>query len=164
MKSYTVRFAHLEELPIAMEGNVIFEGDKVGKMGSSGQSKFNHLHIDVIEGLLNKIVRLNEIGYEPEKTYKPNIKQLNYFIDDELFGVKPVITTPFYDPEYKVKYKKDHPAYDLVPEDRHEKNRYSDLKKEHFTIYWNRSKKGTILKKGFDDGGYGFYILIGFEV
>ena len=51
MKTYTVRFAHLQELPIAKIADVIFPGDKVGKMGTTGQSKFPHLHIDVIEGL-----------------------------------------------------------------------------------------------------------------
>ena len=79
----------------------------------------------------------------------------NYFIDDELFGIKPIITTYFYDPAYKIKYKKDHPGYDIIPIDRHDTD-------EHFNIYWNRSKTGVILAKGFD-AGYGNYILIGFE-
>jgi len=155
MDSYTVRFAHLKEEPIAKIGNVIFQGDKVGTMGSTGASKFNHLHIDVIEGLIKKIVRLEEIGYEDNYSYQPNIKQLNYFIDDELFGIKPVITTPFYDPGYEILFNNHHPAYDIVPKDRHETY-------EHFSIYWNRSKSGVILDKGFDVG-YGNYILIGFE-
>jgi len=155
MKSYTVRFAHLQELPIPKLGDVIFPGDKVGRMGTTGQSKFPHLHIDVVEGLQDKIIRLSKIGYEREHIYKPNIKQLNYFIDDELFGIKPVITTAYYDPEYKVKYKKDHPGYDIVPENRHRT-------KDNYNIYWNRSKTGIMLAKDFDDG-YGFYILIGFE-
>ena len=155
MKRYTVRFAHLKETPIPKVGDIIYRGDKVGRMGSTGQSTANHLHIDVIETLQNKIIRLKEIGYEKEK-YKPNIEQLNYFIDDELFGIKPIITTYFYDPEYKVKYKKDHPGYDLIPIDRHDTD-------EHFNIYWNRSKTGIILDVNFD-AGYGNYILIGFEV
>ena len=58
MKSYTVRFAHLQELPIPKLGDVIFPGDKVGRMGTTGQSKFPHLHIDVVEGLQDKIIRL----------------------------------------------------------------------------------------------------------
>ena len=156
MNTYTVRFAHLEELPIAKKSDVIFRGDKVGRMGSTGKSTLNHLHIDVIESLIDHIVRLKEIGYEPEKAYCPNIEQLNYFIDKELFGINPIITTYFYDPAYKIKWKKDHPAYDLIPIDRHDTN-------EHFSIYWNRSKIGVILNSGFDDG-YGFYILIGFEI
>lgn len=162
MKTYTVRFAHLEELPIAKPGDVIFEGDKVGEMGSTGKSTANHLHIDVVESLIKHIIRLKEIGYEEGKSYRPNIKQLNYFIDKELFGIKPLITTYFYDPQYKIDWDKDHPGYDVVPIDRLEKSRYTDLKKEHFSIYWNRSKIGTILATGFDKG-YGFYILIGFE-
>ena len=152
MTAFTVRFAHLKEIPIPMPGDIIFRGDKVGNMGSTGQSSANHLHIDVIEGLVKHIVRLSEIGYEEGKSYLPNIEQLNYFVDDELFGVPPIVTTSFYDPFYGV----DHPGYDLVPEDRHETDK-------HFGMYWNRSKTGVILNKGFDSG-YGNYILIGFEV
>jgi hypothetical protein len=125
-------------------------------MGSTGDSKFNHLHIDVIESLIDRIIRLEEIGYEKEQSYKPNIEQLNYFIDDELFGIKPIITTYFYDPQYKKDRGKNHGAYDLVPEDRHRTE-------DHFSIYWNRSKTGVILKTGFDKIGYGNYILIGYE-
>lgn len=156
MKSYTVRFAHLQELPIPKLGDVIFPGDKVGRMGTTGQSKFAHLHIDVVEGLQDKIIRLSKIGYEVEHIYKPNIRQLNYFVDDDLFGIKPIITSYFYDPDYKQRFGKDHPALDLVPENRHRT-------KDNYNIYWNRSKTGIILAKGFDDDGYGYYILIGFE-
>ena len=162
MKTYTVRFAHLEEIPIPKVGDIIFQGDKVGRMGSTGKSTANHLHIDVVEGLVNRIIRLKEIGYEESKAYLPNIEQLNHFIDDELFGIKPLITTYFYDPQYKIDWDKDHPGYDVVPIDRLEKDRYTDLKKEHYNVYWNRSKTGVILAVGFDEG-YGNYILIGFE-
>lgn len=154
MKTYTVRFAHLEEIPIPLTGDVIFRGDKVGRMGNTGKSTAAHLHIDVIEGLIDHIVRLKDIGYETENEYMPNIVQLNHFLDSELFGIKPIITTYFYDPDYKVKYGKNHPCYDIIP---------SDYKiKDHYNIYWNRSKTGIILSKGFDNG-YGNYMLIGFE-
>ena len=156
MKTFTVRFAHLVEIPIPKIGDVIFRGDKVGRMGSSGQSSANHLHIDVVESLVDRIIRLEEIGYESDKIYQPNIRQLNYFIDDELFDIKPVITTYFYDPEYKVTRGKNHPGYDLVPEDRLKTS-------DHFNIYWNRSRTGVILDVGYDKG-YGNYILIGFEI
>lgn len=156
MKAYTVRFAHLEEIPIPLAGDIIFRGDKVGRMGNTGNSTANHLHIDVVEGLVNRIIWLKDIGYEEGKAYSPNIEQLNHFIDDELFGIKPVITTYFYDPQYKIDWNRDHPGYDLIPIDRHDTD-------EHFSIYWNRSKTGIILAKGFDKG-YGNYILIGFEV
>ena len=154
MKTYTVRFAHLEEIPIPNVGDIIFRGDKVGRMGNTGKSTADHVHMDVVEGLVNRIIRLKEIGYEEEKAYLPNIEQLNYFIDDELFGIDPVITTYFYDPQYKIDWNKDHPGYDLVPFD------YDT--QDHYNIYWNRTKTGVILAKGFDNG-YGNYILIGFE-
>ncbi len=153
---YTVRFAHLKKPSDFKEGEIVNKGMIVGTMGSSGQSVKNHLHIDVVEGTITKIVRLQEIGYEPEKSYIPNIRQLNYFIDEKLFGIKPVITTHFYDPKYKTLFKKEHPAYDIVPKDRHRS-------KQHYNISWNRSKKGTVLKMGYDKNGYGYYILIGYE-
>ena len=112
------------------------------------------LQFPELKTLINRIIRLKEIGYEEGKSYLPNIEQLNYFIDDELFGIDPVITTYFYDPKYKIDWNKDHPCYDVVPSD------YDT--QDHYSIYWNRSKTGVILAKGFDNG-YGNYILIGFE-
>ena len=155
MGNFTVRFAHLEKIPDFKEGDAVHRNMKIGRMGSSGQSVRNHLHIDVIEGYVNKIIRLQEIGYETEKSYVPNIRQLNYFIDEKLFKIALVVTTHFYDPEYKVLFKKDHPAYDVVPKDRHRS-------KKHFDIFWNRSKKGIVSKVGYDEKGYGNYILIGY--
>lgn len=152
---YTVRFAHLKYLPAFNPGNKINRHEIVGIMGSTGQSDASHLHIDVVEGLVNKIIRLSEIGYEKEKKYTPNVKQLNFFIDDELFNYSFLITTFFYDPTYKQQFGKDHPGYDIVPSDR-------QISEEHHYIYWNRSKPGTVLAVG-EDGGYGNYILIGFE-
>ena len=153
---YTVRYSHLKELPDFEAGGIIHRNMLIGKMGSSGESTKDHLHIDVIEGTIDKLIRLQKIGYEPEKSYIPNIRQLNYFIDKGLFKFEFVITTPFYDPEYKILRKKDHPGYDVVPKDRHRT-------KKHFDIFWNRSKKGTVLKVGYDEKGYGNYILIGYE-
>ncbi len=151
---YTVRFAHLEKLPDFIEGQKIIEGNKIGTMGSTGQSQFSHLHMDLVEGFVKILLRLKDIGYD--KIYKPNIKQLNYFIDEELFKIGPVITSYFYDPEYKEMFGKDHPGYDLVPKDRHKS-------KSHFDIFWNRTKEGKVLSVGYDEKGYGNYILIGFE-
>lgn len=155
MKAFTVRFAHLESLPEYKKSDVIFRGDKIGRMGSSGQSKHPHLHIDVVESLIDRIIRLRSIGYESQ-SYEPNIEQLNHFIDSELFDTQVFITSYFYDPDYKKTFGKDHPAYDVVPKDRHETKR-------HFDIFWNRTKSGIILNVGFDEIGYGNYILIGFE-
>ena len=153
---YTVRFAHMEDLPNFKEGDIIHRNMLIGKMGSSGQSKKPHLHIDVIEGFVPKLIRLQRIGYEPEKAYVPNIRQLNYLTDKGLFKFDLIITTYFYDPEYTILFKKDPPAYDVVPKDSHRS-------KKHFDIFWNRSKKGTVLKVGYDEKGYGNYILIDYE-
>ena len=152
---YTVRYAHLKEAPELKEGDSVSRGDKIGTMGSTGQSKFNHLHMDCVKGFVDKLIRLSEIGYGKEG-YTPDIIQLNYFVDSELFNFEPVITTYFYEPGYKTTYGKNHPGYDIVPGDRHKTA-------DHFSIYWNRSKIGTVLKTGYDAVGYGNYILIGFE-
>jgi murein DD-endopeptidase MepM/ murein hydrolase activator NlpD len=155
MKKYTVRFAHLVEIPDFRINFQIVFGNCIGTMGSSGKSRFNHLHIDVVENYVVKIIRLYEIG--DYKKYKPSEKQLNFFIDDDLFKISPHVTTPYLDPEYKEERGKDHHAIDVVPIDRHSS-------KQHFPIHWNRSKLGHVLAVGNDPKGYGNYILIGFGV
>ncbi len=156
MKAYTNRYGHLVKLPDLKVGDVVLPGQVIGRMGSTGKSKFNHLHHDTLEGLISEIARLGDIGYEPHHKYTPNIRQLNYSIDKKLFRHPIIITTYYYDPRYKVRFKIDHPAYDVVPKDRH-------ISKKHFNIHWNRSKKGIVLAVGFDEGGYGYYILIGYN-
>ena len=151
---YSARFGHLSEIPDYMIGEQIRQGFNIGTMGSSGQSRHNHLHIDVIEGFVYGIIRLSDIG--DKKAYVPSEKQLNYFIDKDLFKIEPCVTTPYLDPDYKDFFGKDHPAIDVVPIDRH-------LTKLHFPIYWNRSKVGHVLAVGNDPRGYGNYIIIGYE-
>ena len=151
---YTVRYAHLyapSDLELGVE---VHEDDLIGTMGTSGQSRHNHLHIDVVNGFQNKVYRLKEMG--KGKRYTPNEKQLNYFNDEALFHIEPVVTTEYMSESYKEFFGKDHPALDIVPKDRHRSN-------DHFKIYWNRTKIGIVLKKGYDKKGYGNYIMIGFE-
>ena len=149
---YTVRFAHLQEPPKWKIGDKITRGNMIGIMGNTGQSTAAHLHIDCVVGEINKPFKLCDIGTR----YAPDQKQLDYFIDDELFGVKPVITTKFLDPEYKQTFGKDHPAYDVVPVDRHERN-------AHKNIYWNRSYVGTISLIVNQPNGYGHCVYITFD-
>ena len=159
MGVFTHRIGHLEKLPDLHVGDLVAEGDIIGRMGNTGQSKFNHVHQDCIHGHVSHIVRLNEIEDDRVDTgrkYKSNEQQLNHFCDDSFFGIKMVITTPYLDPEYEKVFGKEHPAIDCVPIDRHKTT-------EHFDISWNRTKIGHILAVGFDKGGYGNYILIGFE-
>ncbi len=156
MQQYTVRYAHLESPSSLIEGDLVLGRDVIGKMGNTGSSNGAHLHIDVLEGLVKKVVRLSEIGYENGDLYTPNIKQLNYFIDDYLFDTHILITTPFYDPTYEVAYEVSHPAYDVVPENRKTYPGRNNI------IYWNRSKTGLVVKTGYDNG-YGNYVLILFE-
>lgn len=149
---YTVRFAHLAEPPKWKIGDKLTRGNMIGIMGSTGQSTAAHLHIDCVVGEIKTTFKLIDIGTR----YAPDQKQLDYFIDNELFGVKPVITTSFLDPEYKKLFGKDHPAYDVVPIDRKEKE-------AHNHIYWNRSIPGVVSLIVNQPQGYGHCIYITFD-
>lgn len=157
MARYTAKFAHLESLPTLKEGQIIKRGEKLGRMGSTGKSNANHLHFGLIKEFHAKIWRLSEIEFDRE-----HATQSSYFIDHELFGIEPHITTFYCDPTYNDGRGNwiCHPCYDFVPADRH-------ITDKHFDIFWNRSMPGQVLKIGrdFDDltKGYGYYCLIGFD-
>ena len=151
---YTARFAHLEKLPPYKVGRVILRGDKVGRMGNTGQSSAAHLHFDCVEGLQTGrySLAMMEAGNP-----KPSARQANWFIDSELFGVEPFITTYYSDPAYQRLYGKDHPGYDIVPINRHDTVR-------NFDIHWNRSVPGRVVAIYDDLGGYGICVYIAFEI
>lgn len=149
---YTVRFAHLDHELVEV-GDPVVEEKQIGVMGHSGTGTGAHLHIDVTEGANAFRYSLNEIMAGKPKSSKT---QLDYFIDSALFKVKPFITTPYLDPEYKAQFGKDHPAYDVVPIDRHETQ-------EHFGIFWNRSKPGAVVRVDHNDPGYGNCVYVVFE-
>jgi murein DD-endopeptidase MepM/ murein hydrolase activator NlpD len=151
--TYTVRFAHLLERPPLMVGAVVKHGDKVGTMGSSGQSTAPHVHADCVDGAISRAYTLAEIeAGDP----KPSPRQMNHFIDKDLFSIDPFITTYYADPEYQRTLKKVHHGYDLVPVDRHKT-------KAHHGIKWNRSFPGRVVRVGFDPKGYGHHIQIAFD-
>ena len=150
--TYTVRFAHLERAPAWKEGDVLRRGAVIGRMGSTGQSTAAHLHIDVVEGRAWVPFKLSQIG----SLWLPSEKQLNYFIDEELFGVAPLVMTPYMDPAYRKEFGKDHPAIDVVPEDR-KKTR------KHFDIHWNRSMKGEVSLVVYQPESYGHCVYVAFE-
>lgn len=144
---YTVRYAHLESV-FVKEAQALKEGDIIGRMGNTGQSTGAHLHIDCVEGRQTKEYTLQEI--EAGK-YKSNIKQLNHFIDDYLFGVPLRITTYYGEPDYQKQFGKVHHGYDVVP--------VSGDK----IIKWNRSKVGFISAILQNHPGYGNCVYITFE-
>lgn len=152
MKKYTARFTHLDYKPKLKVGDILKAGDLIGFMGNSGSSSASHLHIDCVYGLHKNMYRMHDI--ESGK-YKAAPTQLVYFIDSSLFKTELLITSYFYDPTYLYLFKKNHPAFDVVPKNRHET-------KDNYYIYWNRSKEGKVLSIGFDNG-YGNYINIGFK-
>lgn len=150
----TARFAHLSEISNLHIGSRIKRGDIIGKMGSTGQSTAIHLHLDNVWGLQAGRYSLVDIA-SGRKESAP--EQLNYFIDKELFGIEPVITTYYNDYRYQLLFNKLHPGYDLVPEDRHKTEK-------HYYIHWNRSKDGNVSAIFNDTTGYGLHILISYEV
>lgn len=157
---YTVRYAHLESINVtkgqSVNPKVPWEDASIiGKMGSSGISTAAHLHIDVIEGLSFKLWSLIDM-YNGNKT--PSKQQLDYFVsesDPTLFGVNPVITTEYDEPDYVDKYGKRHLGYDCVPVNRFNTD-------SNFYIYWNRKFAGRVLRTGYDNA-YGYYVLVGYD-
>lgn len=158
---YTIRFAHLETAPAWKVGDTIKSGDTIGKMGTSGQSTARHLHIDCVEG--HQVGRYHLKDIEADSP-KPAPRQMNYFIDDDLFRYKILITTYYADAEYQRSMKKVHFGYDVVPEDReHWENGKKVGTSDHFDIHWNRSVQGTVLRVDYDAAGYGNCLYVGFD-
>jgi hypothetical protein len=151
--TYTVRFCHLLERPKLMVGSIVKPGDKVGVMGTSGQSTAPHLHIDCAEG---KHATSYTLADMENGTPKPSPRQLNYFIDKDLFGIEPFITSYYADPEYQRALLKVHCGYDVVPMDRHKTT-------THHVIRWNRSMPGIVTRVTFDPKGYGHHVYIAFD-
>lgn len=151
----TVRFAHLDYLPHWKIGETISEGNMVGRMGRSGQSTADHLHIDLTKGSNAHLYSLHDI--ENDKPEAGPLKQLLYFLDDKLFCVSLVVTTAYAELEYWNLLHKIHHGFDVVPEDRRST-------KDHYDIYWNRSVKGKVIRVANDPYGYGYHICIAFEV
>ena len=150
--TYTVRYAHLENLPAVDLGQMITRGSEVGFMGNSGASFGAHLHIDCVEGSHRTPWSLQ--GTE-EGILKSAHRQLNYFIDRELFDFEIVTTTPYNCPDYMTQNGKVHLAYDVVPEDRWRTE-------EHYRIFWNRTPPGIVIAK-YRHPGYGNCVHIQFE-
>jgi len=144
---YTVRYAHLAQALVKV-GQALKEGDLIGIMGNTGQSYGAHLHIDCVRGRQTKKYTLSEI--ESGK-YISEPKQLNYFIDEKLFGSKPVVTTPYCDYDYQRLFRKLHFGYDVIPSS------------ADWHIRWNRSKIGIVSAILDDPAGYGNCVYITFE-
>ena len=149
--TYTVRYAHLEHLPCVGVGDKITRGMKVGRMGNTGASRGAHLHIDCVHGEQHDVWKLEDAE---KNDPAPAFRQLQYFRDSELFQIPVMVTTPICDYNYFKDYNKIHTAYDLIPSDGWKSS-------EHFDIFWNRSKVGTVIAEGFDSA-YGNYLHIKF--
>lgn len=142
---YTVRFAHLATAPLWKVGDIIKRGDVIGVMGKTGKCYGAHLHFDAVNG---RIARRYTLADMENGNPSPCPKQLNYFIDEELFGGDFKITTPYADYDYQNTEKKLHLAYDIIPIG-------SDWR-----IRWNRKNDGEVIFVDYDPVGYGHFIHI----
>lgn len=149
---YTVIYAHLEKFYVK-EGDILKTGARIGRMGNTGQSTAKHLHIGCFFGSNKELFTMKDVENEKPKAA---LRMLNNFINFNLFKYKPVITTPVAEWEYQRDYGKLHLAYDVVPENRHDKNASLD-------IYWNIQNNGTVLRADYDEKGYGNYVYVEFE-
>lgn len=118
-------------------------------MGNTGKSTAPHLHLDCVEGEHKERYTLDDIAIGKKKSA---LRQLNYFVDIDLFLHYFKVTTPYGDYEYMLKYNKEHHGYDIVP-----------LSGDG-TIFWNRSKEGFVSNILHNDVGYGNCVMITFEV
>ena len=149
--TYYALYAHLKRRPKWNSGDMIGRGEIIGTMGNTGQSTGPHLHFGLVQKDPGGLFRLNQVN--DLITELPALMlQYNYYIDDELFNCKPIITTSFGDPTYDLPDWKLHLAFDLVPKD-----------KSKPWIKQNRSKKTTCYEVG-DDHAYGHYIITKVEV
>jgi hypothetical protein len=147
--TYTVRFAHLQKKPHLAIGDRILRGDYLATCGNTGASMGRHLHIDCVEGLRPSVWTL---ANSEHGVVKSSPRQLNYFIDKELFGGNDfVVTTPYGDYAYQNELKKVHLAYDLIPVDG-----------ISWELYWNRSAQGTVIYNEHHVN-YGNCLMISFE-
>jgi hypothetical protein len=144
---YTVRFAHLSAV-FVKEGDAVNTGDVIGRMGNTGQSTGAHLHIDCVNGDVRNRYTLADVeAGTPESA----LRELNYFIDDDLFKTKLKITTYYGEPDYQKAFKKLHCGYDVIPLS-------GDCR-----IYWNRSAHGKVTNILHEDAGYGNCVYVCFE-
>ncbi len=149
---YTVTYAHLKEIK-CYKNQLVNYNDEIGIIGNSGASDGIHLHIDCVEGkhLARDYTLMNIYTGNP----KSSKKQLDYFISHDLFQFKYNIRTEYNALEYFKLYKRQHPGYDIVPDDR-------KTTTGHYTVYYNRKFTGRVVFAGFNKY-YGNHVMICYD-
>ena len=119
----TFRFCHQHPayLKIGDKGG---KGTKIFRMGKEGTNAA-HVHVDVGIGHHKQMSR----SMLSNRIIVPDRDLLYSLVSDDLFGVRPIITTHFMDPTYKPRFGVDHPGLDLVPFNRHQTD-------ENYEVYW----------------------------
>ncbi len=71
--TYSTLYAHMVETPCVSAGQYVKRGNKIGKVGTTGNSQGNHLHLELWQGsnvnnsVANKATRINPANYIPLK-------------------------------------------------------------------------------------------------
>lgn len=153
MKRWTSLWGHMEEESPLKIGQLVYPGDYIGHMGSSGKSTANHCHLGLISGIRSFLFKMKDVEVSEEL-----IQQLGYFVEDEaIFHVETHITSYFGDPIYRKRFGVFHKGYDIVPIDRFQTE-------DHFGMHWPRTKTGQVMNIGYDKEGYGHYVLISYSI
>lgn len=155
------RIAHLKEIYIDV-GQKINPGDKLGKMGNTGESDGAHFHVDswIVEDWMPWDYMPRVLDFESGKIIAaPEHTEflVGFGMDEGFLGCKPRITMYYHDSRYTRLRKKRHWGTDLIP---------SVTAKN--VCRWNRSKDANCIYAGPDkpdlSRGYGNVIILEMDI
>ena len=146
----TVRLLH-QEINYQPKGFKGVKGDLMCRAGKTG-TVLIHSHIEIGKGKHQQmsLALLNSGAIEPDK------ELLYKFVNDDLFGVRPHISTHFLESFYEGIYGRKHPALDAVPFNRH-------FTTANFDMYWPFDCGFEVSDVGtYNDGSK--YMILWFKV
>ena len=136
---YSNRYGHLEKVCV-IEGQRLKYGDYIGIVGNTGDSTGTHLDLMVVEGHVD-YPSYSQIDIGNMVASK---RQVERFLNNQLFNSPYRITTPYLDPNYNRPWE--HWGYDAVPI--YGKN-----------LYWSIPNNGIVRKTGYNSV-LGNYIVV----